>query len=102
VLLQKGADGKWMPVSCVSRRCEPAEAEAEATEGELIALSWGVKRFEKFLMYDEFEAFVDHEALAWLKKKELGSVRNKRWQNAFAYLRQFKFNLNFRPGSWMK
>jgi transposase InsO family protein len=59
---------------------------------------WVVQRFEKFLLGKRFRAFVDH----WLHNKELCSISNKRLQGAFAYLRQFQFDLFYRKAKQMQ
>ena len=88
-LLQKGDDGKLRPIAFASRKCTDAEAKLGAPDGEMVALVWGVKRFEKYLLGRPFDAYVDQGSLAWLKDKRLSSINNRRLQGAFAYLRQF-------------
>jgi transposase InsO family protein len=102
VLLQGGPDGKLQPVACVSRKCTDAEAALSAPDGEMVALVWVIKRFEKYLLGRHFEAYVDQGSLSWLKNQALSSINNKRLQASFAYLRQFRFDLFYLKSAKMK
>jgi hypothetical protein len=55
-LLQRGEDGTLHPVAFISRKCTPAEAKLPAPDGEMVALVWTIKRFEKYLMGRKFTA----------------------------------------------
>jgi hypothetical protein len=101
-LLQEDANGKLRPIAYVSRKCVGSETTASAPDGELLALVWAVQRFEKFLAGRRFKAYVDQESLHWLHDKELCSINNKRLQAAFAYLRQFRFDLFYRKSKQMQ
>ena len=46
--------------------------------------------------------YVDQASLHWLHDKELSSINNKRLQGAFAYLRQFQFDLFYRKAEQMQ
>ena len=61
-----------------------------------------IQRFEKFLIGKRFKAYVDQASLHWLHNKELSSINNKRLQGAFAYLRQFQFDLFYRKAKQMQ
>ncbi len=100
-LLQRGEDGILHPVAFISRKCTPAEAKLAAPDGEMVALVWTIKRFEKYLMGRKFTAYVDQGSLSWLKDKALSSINNKRLQGAFAYLRQFQFDLMYKKSKEM-
>jgi transposase InsO family protein len=86
----------------VSRKCTPAEAAAGAPDGEMLALVNAIKRFERFLLGRKFTAYVDQESLGWLQDKSLSSVNNRRLQAAFAYLRQFRFDVVYRKSKDMR
>ena len=101
-LLQEDKDGKIRPIAYVSRKCVGSEEGAHAPDGELLALVWVVQRFEKFLIGKRFKAYVDQASLHWLHDKELSSINNKRLQGAFAYLRQFQFDLFYRKAAQMQ
>ncbi len=101
-LLQEGADGKLVPIAFVSRKCTDAEGALGAPDGEMVALVWVIKRFEKYLLGRHFEAYVDQGSLSWLKNRALSSINNKRLQASFAYLRQFRFDLFYLKSSKMK
>ena len=92
-LLQKDSANKLQAVGFASRRCTPAEGKLSAADGEMAALVWTIKRFEKYVAGRKFTAYVDQGSLSWLKDRALGSINNKRLQHSFAYLRQFKFDL---------
>ncbi|TXH00892.1 MAG: hypothetical protein E6R05_06395, partial [Candidatus Moraniibacteriota bacterium] len=104
VCLQKQENGELKPVGYASRQTRGTEGLLPAPDGELLALVWGVKKFERFLMGAPFEAFVDQESLAWLKDKELGAFKlsHKKMQACFAYLRRFRFTLCYRKAKDMQ
>jgi transposase InsO family protein len=101
-LLQAGDDGRLRPIAFVSRKCTDAEAKVGAPDGEMLALVNAIKRFERFLLGRKFTAYVDQGSLGWLKDKSLSSVNNRRLQAAFAYLRQFQFDLLYRKSKDMQ
>ncbi len=101
-LLQAGDDSKLRPIAFVSRKCTPAEAAVGAPDGEMLALVNAIKRFERFLLGRKFTAYVDQASLGWLKDKSLSSVNNRRLQAAFAYLRQFQFDVVYRKSKDMQ
>jgi transposase InsO family protein len=102
VLLQRDEHGKLRPLLFCSRKCTAAEAGVSAPDGELLALVNAVRKFEKYLMGRKFEAYVDQGSLGWMKDKKLSSINNRRLQGAFAYLRQFVFDLFYRPAKDMQ
>jgi transposase InsO family protein len=102
VLLQRGVEGKLRPIMFASRKCTNAEGNASAPDGEMLALVYAIQKFEKYLMGRKFSAYVDQGSLGWLKDRALSSVNNRRLQAAFAYLRQFRFDLFYRPAQDMQ
>jgi RNase H-like domain found in reverse transcriptase/Integrase zinc binding domain/Integrase core domain/Zinc knuckle len=100
-LLQKDNEGKIHAVAFVSRKCTPAESKMGAADGEMCALVWVIKRFEKYLWGRKFTAYVDQGSLSWLKDQALSSINNRRLQGSFAYLRQFQFDLMYLKSSKM-
>ena len=100
-LLQKDSKGKMQAVAFVSRKCTPAESKMGAADGEMCALVWVIKRFEKYLWGRKFTAYVDQGSLSWLKDQALSSINNRRLQGSFAYLRQFQFDLMYLKSSKM-
>ena len=101
-LIQKDDNGRLRPVGFASRKCTEAEAKLGAPDGEMVALVWGVKRFEKYLLGRQFDAYVDQGSLSWLKDKRLSSINDRRLQGAFAYLRQFDFVLHYLKADKMR
>ena len=102
VLLQRDDKGRLRPLMFCSRKCTNAEAMAGAPDGELLALVYAVRKFERYLAGRKFEAYVDQGSLGWVKDKALSSINNRRLQGAFAYLRQFVFDLFYRPSKDMQ
>ena len=45
---------------------------------------------------------MDQGSLGWLKDRALSSINNKRLQGAFAYLRQFQFDLLYKKSKDMQ
>lgn len=101
-LLQEDDEGRLGPVAFASRKCSEQESGLEAPDGELVALVMGVKKFERFLWGTHFHAYVDQCSLSWLKDKRLSSIRNRNLQQLFAYMRQFRFTLNYRKAQDME
>ena len=101
-LLQRDDSGRLRPVLFCSRKCTDAEGKVGAPDGEMLALVNAIKKFEKYLQGRKFSAFVDQGSLGWLKERALSSVNNRRLQAAFAYLRQFHFELFYRPSKEMQ
>jgi hypothetical protein len=101
-LLQAGEDGQLRPIAFVSRKCTEAESKVGAPDGEMLAVVNAIKRFERFLLGRKFTAYVDQGSLGWLEDKALSSVNNRRLQAAFAYLRQFQFDLLYRKSKDMQ
>ncbi len=86
----------------MSRKCTAAESKLSAPDGEMVALVWTIKRFEKYLLGRKFTAYVDQGSLSWLKDRSLSSINNKRLQGTFAYLRQFQFDLMYKKSKDMQ
>ena len=101
-LLQKDAKGRILPIAFVSRKCTPHESKVPAPDGELLTLVWVISRFEKYLLGAKFDAYVDQASLEWMKDKRLSSINNRRLQGAFAFLRQFRFDLYYKKSKEMQ
>ena len=101
-LLQE-VDGKLQPIGFASRKCSSTEQRLGAPEGEVLALTFAFKKFERYLAASRFKAtaYTDQGSLVFLKTKELGGMGQKRMQSAFAYLRQFRFALRYKKGAAM-
>lgn len=66
VLSQKDDNNAEHIVSCASRACTKHEAKLSATEGELMALTYGIKYFHYYLSGARFVVETDHNALSFL------------------------------------
>ena len=59
-LWQQEPNKKWKLLQCGSRCLAPAESRYSATEVELLAVTWAVKKCKLFLRGAKFDLVVDH------------------------------------------
>lgn len=67
VLEQRGPDNKQHVIAYASRRCSNAEAKLGPTDGELLALAFGIEKFDPYLAGTKFTVVTDHAALLFLQ-----------------------------------
>jgi transposase InsO family protein len=94
-VLTQTFDGIEHPVAYISRQLKPAETRYSATEQEALAVVWGIKEFEHFLIDKPFIVVTDHHALQWLPTKKSPNKRLARWA---LLLSEFSFEVQYRKG----
>ena len=88
VLLQY-VEGTPFPVSYASRKLLPRERKFSSIEKEILALVFGVKRFDFYLLGREFILEVDHQPLVYMNSSR-NNNKVVRWSLA---LQPFKFRV---------
>ncbi|KRH93462.1 putative krab-a domain-containing protein [Pseudoloma neurophilia] len=63
VLYQIGEDGEHRPIKWASKKLTPTETRYVISEREMLAIYWGLKRFEYELRGGKFKLETDHKAL---------------------------------------
>ena len=96
VLLQDFGNGILEPIEFISRRFKEAELKWHASEKELVAIVWSLKKWIRYLLPKHFVVFTDHKNLENLFNytgNKLGKLQ--RWM---IFLQQFDFTAKYLPG----
>ncbi|ODN00004.1 Transposon Tf2-6 polyprotein [Orchesella cincta] len=98
-LWQEQSDNSWKLLQAGSRFVTPTEARYSATEIELLAVTWAVKKCRMFLLGKPFELVVDHRPLvSILNAKTLDEIENPRLQRLKEKLACFRPQVVWRAG----
>ena len=96
VLLQKNQKGEWCPVQWASKKFTPTERRYGISEMEMLAVYWGVKKFEYELRGRKFILVSDHKALQEIRKKAyFNNSRINRW---IELIQEFDFEIQYNKG----
>lgn len=95
ILAQLGADGQERVVAYASKSLTAAERNYSTTEGECLAVVWGVKHFRPYLFGTKFNLVTDHASLKWLMNSQDLNTRLMRWS---LKLQEYDFEIEYRPG----
>jgi hypothetical protein len=97
VLSQLQEDGKWRPVSCLSKGFTEVEKRYDVHDRELLAIIRALESLRHFLMGSKHPITIlsDHKNLAYFRTKQFLTDRQVRWAD---YLSKFDINLRYRPG----
>ena len=96
VLSQVDPDtGFEYPVAYASRACTPAESRYAPTEGEMLALVWGIEKFRYWLYGRQFIVQTDHAALQWLHTARFHNSKVERWA---LRLQEHQFEVRYKRG----
>ena len=95
VLEQQQADGKLHPVAYASKTCTPSESRYGSTDGELLALVFGVTKYHHYLAGTPFTVVTDHAALLYLDQAKAHNSRLARWALRLA---DYDFCVQYRQG----
>ena len=84
-------------VICYSGRAlTKQEQNYGITELECLALVFAIKKFDCYLRFSSFTAYVDHSALKWLLSLKEPTGKFARW---IALIQSYDFTIVYRPGS---
>ena len=96
VLLQDFGNGYLEPIEFGSRKFITAERNWHASEKELIAVVWALKKWIRYLLPNQFTVFTDHKNLENLFNKDTTKMgKLARW---IIFLQQFDFIAKYLPG----
>ena len=68
-LLRQDAEGRWVPIQWASKKLTRTEERYGITEKEMLAVFWGIKKFEYELRGRKFILETDHKALEEIREK---------------------------------
>ena len=93
-------DGSEQPISFASRSLAPAEKKYAQLEKEGLAILFGVKKFNQYLLGRKFAIFSDHKPLQHLFSPRhpvppLASARIQRWALT---LGAYDYTIEYKPG----
>ena len=78
ILIQDKGEGE-QPVACASRKLSLPEKNYSTIEKELLAIVWGIKKFDRYLYGREFILQSDHLPLKNLDSLSTSNSRLTRW-----------------------
>ncbi|CAB5212107.1 unnamed protein product [Rhizophagus irregularis] len=99
VLAQMNEENKEAVIAYASRSTVGAEKNYPPTELECLAVFWGIKHFQKYLVGRKFIVITDHAALKGLTDGKEQTGRRARW---VMKLQQFDFKVVHRSGKKIK
>lgn len=100
VLSHKMDDGQEKPVAFASRSLAPAERKYSQLDREALAIIFGVKKFQQFLLGRRFTILSDHKPLQHLFNETsavptMASARIRRWALTLA---AYDYTIAYKPG----
>ena len=96
VLEQLQSDGKSHVIHYASRTCNKAESQLCSTEGEVLALLYGVEKFHTYLAGTPFTIVTDNSALTYLETTKSQNAKLARWALRLA---NYDFRIKHRAGN---
>ena len=99
-LWQEQGDRTWKLLQCGSRFLTDAESRYSATEIEMLAVVWAVKKAKLFLLGSSFEVVVDHKPLIpIINSKFLDEIESPRIRNMKEKLAMYRMTAVWRKGA---
>jgi RNase H-like domain found in reverse transcriptase/Reverse transcriptase (RNA-dependent DNA polymerase)/Integrase core domain/Integrase zinc binding domain/PHD-finger/C-5 cytosine-specific DNA methylase len=95
VLGQLDDEGREYLIACNSRSLNKHEANYPSYKGELLALTWAVFCFRRYIHGTKFKLVTDHQPLTWLMRARDLNGQYSRWQ---MMLQEYDFDVVHRPG----
>lgn len=98
-LWQQQNSGEWKLLQCGSRFVSPTESRYSATEIEMLAAVWALKKCHLFLLGQPFELIVDHRPLvSIINSKFLDEIDNPRLQRMKQKMTPYRLTTVWRQG----
>ena len=88
--------GQERVICYAGRALSKQEQNYGITELECLALVFAIKKFDCYLRFTSFTAYVDHAALKWLLSLKEPTGKFARW---VALIQSYNFEIVYRPGS---
>jgi transposase InsO family protein len=87
--------GEERIVEYASRKCIQAERNYSASERELLAIVWSIRRWHRYLAGQHFVVITDHKSLETIRGVREAKSRLARWAETLA---EYNFEVRHRPG----
>ena len=94
-ILHQSIDGQERVIEYASKSCNKHERRYSPTEGELLAIIFGLSKFRSYLLGQHFTIVTDHSALQYLNTPK-ATPKLARWG---LFLSEFTFNVVHRKGT---
>ncbi len=97
-VLSQEQEGKWRPVSFLSKSLSVTERNYEIYDKELLAIMLALEEWRHYLMgaYQDFEIWTDHQNLQYFRKPQKVNRRQARWITELA---EYHFTLHHKAGT---
>ncbi len=97
-VLSQEQDGKWCPVTFLSKSLMGTEQNYEIYHKELLAIMLALDEWRHYLMgaAQDFEIWTDHQNLQYFRKPQKLNQRQARWVTELA---EYHFSLHHKPGT---
>ena len=94
----------WKLIYAGSRFTKDAETRYRPTEGEALAVAWGLENSRMFTLgCTDLLVSTDHQPLLGIfKDRDLNSIKNPRIQDLKEATLAWRFNITHNPGKWHK
>ena len=66
-IIDQKQEGKERTICCVNRTLNKSEQNYSAAKKECLAVVWGIKNFQNYLIANHFKVYTDHYSLQWLR-----------------------------------
>lgn len=91
-------DGK--PLAFASRTLSPAEKNYAQIEKEMLAITYGLKKFHTFTYGRLVQVITDHKPLVSITRKPLCKT-SRRLQNMLLKVQEYNYSVSYKPGTQM-
>ncbi len=97
-VLSQEQDGKWRPVTFLSKSLTVTEQNYEIYDKELLAIMLALDEWRHYLMgaAQDFEIWTDHQNLQYFRKPQKLNRRQARWVTELV---EYHFSLHHKPGA---
>ena len=94
-MLSQEQHGKQKFLGVKGRKCQVYEANYHSSKGEMLALLYGLQKFDHLLRYKKFIVITDsNTVLHWSTMKDTGGTI-RRWLD---FIQEFNFTVHHRSG----